>query len=174
LLYALAQENNCAFGKENLMTPKHFRLGWIVAVVMLTALACTCGPLSQVNSGAATAQAVASQAQGLATAADNLATAQIVASQIVSGSAPDDIPVYPDPQSLTTLSGIVGYQAKADLPTVTDFYKIEMVNKGWAQAADPIITDSAAVLSYKKDNRQATINLAFTGGVTAVAIQYTP
>ena len=44
----------------------------------------------------------------------------------------------------------------------------------WKRAADPVTTDTAAVLSYQKGDRQATINLAYTGGVTAVGIQYTP
>ena len=59
------------------MTIKHFRLGWLAAVVMLTALACTCGPLSQATQGVQTAQALGTQAQGLATQAQGLATAAL-------------------------------------------------------------------------------------------------
>ena len=44
----------------------------------------------------------------------------------------------------------------------------------WKRAADPLTTDTAAVLSYQKGDRQATINLAFSGEVTAAGIQYTP
>lgn len=182
------------------MSRKSFRVGWIFGVVMLVALACTCGPLSQATQGVQTAQAVASQAQGFATSAVSAATqleqsgvlktaeaeaSQIAtsgalstvvaeATQIVSGDVPDDIPVYPDHQSLVTISGTVGYQAQADLQTVLKFYQTEMVNKGWEQSSEPIVSDSAAILSYKKGDRQATINLGFTGGITAVGIQYTP
>ena len=44
----------------------------------------------------------------------------------------------------------------------------------WKQAADPVTTDTAAVLSHQKGDRQATLNLAYSGGVTAAGIQYTP
>src|SRR5262245_30788564 len=138
------------------MKRSHFRLGWLVAVVMLTALACTCGPLNQATQGVQTAQALASQAQGLATKVEQsgfLKTAEAAASQAATsgvlktleaggtqgglGQVPDDIPVYSDHSQVVAFSGTIGYQAKADLKTVTEFYQTEMVNNGWEQAQDP-------------------------------------
>lgn len=185
------------------MTIKHFRLGWLVAVVMLTALACTCGPLSQVSQGVQTAQVLATQAQGLATQAQGLATAAVDAATQVeqagqtetaqAGAAPtdsggsqaptaavganglpDDIPVYSDNQGLGTAAGSAGYQSGADLKTLVDFYQTEMINKGWTKLGDAIVTDTAAQLSFQKGSRQAMINLASQSGHTAVGIIYTP
>ncbi len=87
---------------------------------------------------------------------------------------PEDIPIHPDNQNMVSINGTVGYQVNASLKTVQAFYQTEMVKNGWQETQPAMVTDTTVVMNYKKDNRQATIGLAFTGGVTAVGIQYTP
>lgn len=87
---------------------------------------------------------------------------------------PDDIPIHPDNQNMVSLDGTVGYQVSASLTTVQAFYQTEMVKNGWEEAQPAMVTDTTIVMVYAKGDRKATIGLAFTGGVTAVGIQYTP
>jgi hypothetical protein len=95
------------------MNRKSFRIGWLVSVVMLTALACTCGPLAQATQGIETVQAVASQAQGLVTQAQGLATEGVaLATQLEeSGMFETANAAY------TELAGVDGYQTALAITT---------------------------------------------------------
>ena len=178
------------------MKRKTFRVGWLVAVLMLTALACTCGPLSQVTQGVSTAQAVASQVQGLATQAADLQTAvatsgiaetlQSVSTLVVTsgaletalaavtdaslGQGPADIPVYPEKTNLFALAEIVTYTANGTFDQVVEFHKTEMPNNGWTQSPDPVSSTGVIILTYTKENRTATVTVTDSGGSVVVAV----
>jgi hypothetical protein len=178
-----------------------FKVGWVVAVLMLVTLACTCGPLSQVTQGMSTVQAVASQAQGLATQGSELQTSvatagvfetvealstQVATSGAVEtalaaatdssfGQGPADIPVYADHTNLFATAEVVSYTTSGTFDQVSEFYKTEMPNNGWTQSQDAISMAGMLVLTYTKDNRTATVTVTdggAGGGITvAVAIQ---
>src|SRR5437773_12546459 len=104
-------------------------LGWLIALVMIVALACTCGPLSQAQQTAQTAQAVVTQGQGLATdiatqgvlqtvqafataaaTGGYLETAQAAGTAFdgsSSGEVPDDIPIYQDNAGVRVIAGTI-------------------------------------------------------------------
>ncbi len=178
------------------------RAGWVVAILALATVACTCGlvqGLGQAQEGLQTAQALGTQAQQFATQAEALATqieqsglaetAQALATQSGSGdlqqtaeamataglgSAPEDIPLMEDRQNLVSTGQAVTYNTPSDSKTVIEFYKQEMVAQGWAQASDPVEFAGMATLAYSKDNRQVQIVIAGAGGQTSVAITITP
>lgn len=171
------------------MKRKTFRVGWLVAVLMLTALACTCGPLSQVTQGISTAQAVASQAQGLATdiaTSGVLETVQALSSEVATsgavetalavatdaslGQGPADIPVYPEKTNLFALAELVTYTANGTFDQVVEFHKTEMPNNGWVQSSDPISSTGVIILTYTKENRTATVTITDSDGSIVVAV----
>jgi hypothetical protein len=160
---------------------------WLMAAFMLTAIACSCGAVSQAQEGVQTAQAISTQAQGLATDIEDsgiVETAQAAATAglfetaaaagtavegATSGEVPDDIPIYPENAGVQVIAGVISYQAHADLATVTEFYKTEMVNNGWA-----LTQDLGQVFIFTKGDRTATFNLQFADEATVVAIQVQP
>jgi len=218
---------------------KTYRFGWVVGILALAAMACTCGAIGQVQQGVQTAQALATQgnelvtqAQGFATQGVALATqveesgllktaaayatdaesggllltAQAIGTEAATngdlatiealGTAlqspagtgtpeaggtevgttngvPDDIPIFAENAQLQSFGNIITYQAKGDLPTLTDFYQTELPKNGWTQSQDPILSSAASILTYKKDNRTATFNMIDSQGAVTIAIQIT-
>ena len=171
---------------------KRFGFIWVIAVFMLTALACTCGSLGQASQGIATAQALATQGSQFATQAEGLATtvatsgagdssgsastnasteASTEASSGSTVNVPPDIPLYSDRAEISGTSELVVYQAKTDLPTITKFYQDEMPKNGWTQSQDPVITDTLVMMLYQKDNRTATFNIKYQAPVSLVEIE---
>lgn len=173
-----------------------------MVIMMLTALACTCGTLGRAAQGIQTAQAVATQAQGLATeiattgALETLQSAgtvmattgavetlQSAATEIATAvgtqeggleGVPDDIPIYSDHTPIQFLQGAITYQAQTDMATLSTFYQDELPKNGWEQAEPPVVTDAAIILSYTKGDRNVTLNLVNAQTMTAVAIIITP
>lgn len=179
--------------KKTYMKNSTFRWGWLVAVLGMTALACTCGALSQAQQAVATAEALATQGQGLATEAQQLATefgdlaTEIEESgfqetaeamdtpsgddgDLVFGDVPEDVPVHPENDTLFSLEGSVTYFSSASFDQMVDFYKQEMPNKGWAEASAAVEAGGSAVLYYEKDGRKATVTLSDLGAQTGVQI----
>lgn len=190
-----------------------FRFGAVVGVLALAGMACTCGAISQVQGGVATAQALATQGNALVTQAQGFATQGVaLATQVeqsgllktaeaaiteaatsgvfetleASGTelgsvgtpepgstgVPDDMPVFQQNTQMQVIGNIITYQAETDLQTVTTFYQTELTKNGWEQAEDPIISSSATILTYKKGDRKATINMLSSGtDSVTIAIQ---
>ncbi len=172
-----------------------FRFGWLVAVLTLAAVACTCGAIGQATEAMQTAQALGTAAQQAATQAQALATqaeqsgfketAEALATQSGDnppikrtesgdgeggGEAPDDIPVYPDNTGFFGDEAGVWYSTSADFKTVTAFYTDEMPKNGWAEAEDPVEFGEMATLVYEKDSRKATVAIVSADGQTSVII----
>jgi hypothetical protein len=174
-------------GKETMVKRKATHIWVLMAAVMLTALACTCGAISQAQEGVQTAQAISTQAQGLATEIEDsgiLETAQAAATAglvetlqaagtsvegATSGEVPDDIPIYEPNAGVNVISGVISYQAQGDLATVTAFYKTEMANNGWE-----LTQDYGQALLFTKGDRTATMTLTDAQGSTVVGIQVAP
>jgi hypothetical protein len=164
-------------------------LWWLMAAFMLTAIACSCGAVTQAQEGVQTAQAISTQAQGLATeiedsgiveTAQAAATAGLLETAAAAGTAveggsfaegevPDDIPIYEPNAGVNVISGVISYQAQGDIATVTAFYKTEMVNNGWTLG-----DDFGPVFNFTKGDRTATFTLQDAQGTTVVGIQVTP
>jgi hypothetical protein len=207
-----------------MLTRKTYRFSWVIGILAMAALACTCGALGQVQGGVQTAQALATQGNQLVTQAQGLATQGVaLATQLeqsgllktaeaalteaatsgafetlgavgselpqsegtgtpnpavtdvpVTNGIPDDMPIFSQNAQLQLVGSIITYQAQGDLPTLTQFYKTELPKNGWEQAQDPITSSSASILSYKKGDRTATINMISAQTAVTVAIQMKP
>jgi hypothetical protein len=173
--------------RRTIVKTKAFRMWWLMAGFMLTAIACSCGAVTQATEGLETAQAISTQAQGLATdieesgivetaqaaaTAGLFETAAAAGTQIdgaTSGEVPDDIPIFEPNSGVQVISGVISYQALGDLATVTAFYKTEMVNNGWT-----LDQDYVQVLSFTKGDRTASMTLTDAQGSTFVGIQVQP
>ena len=202
-----------------MLTRKTFRFGWVIGILAMAALACTCGALGQVQGGVQTAQALATQGNQLVTQAQGLATQGVALATQVEQSGllktaqaalteaatsgvletlgaagtelqqpqgtpqpagtevpstngvPNDMPIYPQNVQLQLVGSIITYQANGDLPTLTQFYETELPKNGWEQDQAPITSSAASILSYKKGDRTATINMINAQTNVTIAIQ---
>jgi hypothetical protein len=173
------------------MQRRTYRLGWMISVLAVTAMACTCGALGQAQNAVETAQALATAGNELATAAQGFATeGSEFATQIATtgaletleavststggfGEGPDDIPVFSGGANVIATTDAVAYTSSGTAVEVSDFYKAEMVANGWTESADPISASGTFVLTYTKDNREAVISISEFGGQVSVAIGIT-
>lgn len=152
-----------------------YRFSWVVAVLALAIVACTCGALpdlSQVTQGLETAQSVATQigtAQALAT---QLPVSTKAGGGVSVGKAPDDIPVFPDNTQFFAIQDTVSYFTKADYKTVVDFYKKEMPNKGWklSTTQKSVESNNASVFYYEKSANKSTVTISSDGKQTIVQV----
>jgi hypothetical protein len=168
------------------MKRRPFRLGWLIAVLAMAALACTCGALGQAQDAIQTAEAIGTQAGELATAAQGFATqvegsgfeqtAEAIGTQsgddgdLLLGDIPEDIPVYPENETMFALEGTISYFSPDSFQQVVDFYKQEMVNRGWSEASGSAETSDSVVLIYQKDSRRATVTINAAADQTAVLV----
>jgi len=129
--------------------------------------------LSQEGPGlVATVQALATQQPGLmetiqSFATDNpglASTAIAMASQIANGGTPNSVPSdIPLPQQdkleqLNSNPGMVVFYTSIKYRTVVNFYKTEMVNKGWSAVTQGTTqTTTTSILNFSKDNRTASV-----------------
>lgn len=177
------------------MLRRTFRLGWVVAVLALATLACTCGlvqGLTQAGEGLQTVQAVATQVTTLQAAATQIATSgvletvQAVATQAATtgaletlqavgtdvgvGERPEDIPVMEDPKDLFTTKELVSYTVSANFDDVVKFYRDEMAANGWEETNDSFVSTGFATLTFKKTDREASAVISGDGGVVSIII----
>ena len=160
------------------MIQQKFRFGWVVAVVAMVTLACTCGGLSQAQGQLQTAQAVAT---GIATSGAIETLQALSTEQPTSqsgdnggnvGAVPDNIPVMDGAKDVVAAGGAVTYTVPADLTTAVDFYSSGMVDKGWKESQPKVeLAGVATVLTYTNDdNQEAVVTLTAQGSDTLVAI----
>jgi len=166
-----------------------FRWGWVIGVLALAGLACTCGALSQASQ---TTQVLATQAQasttrvktiGVPTATSEPAETSEAPSTPTSGEqgtpgtpeftlgeAPKDIPVYKDNTEFYGASSAVLYSAAISYNDMVKFYKAQMPENGWVEASGSMDAGGFAVLYYEKDNRKATVTVTDVKGHSSVVI----
>ncbi len=172
------------------MKQNKLRLGWVVAVLAMVTMACTCGGLSGLGQAQGQLQTAQALATGVATSgvigtAEALATADASTPSgggdttpggggITVGGVPDNIPVMDGAQNLVAAGGGVQYLVSADLKTAEDFYKKGMTDKGWTESDAPIeVAGVNATLSYQNDTQKAVVVITSQGGQTAVQIAVT-
>lgn len=178
------------------MKKNKFRIGWVMALLALVTMACTCGLLSglgQAGNALQTAQSLATgvatsgileTAQAIATEGENspyVLTAEALATQVGSGGggvsfgeAPPDIPVIEDHDQFFGSNDVVTYFTKVDYKTALEFYKKEMPAHEWKEADGSTETDNTAVLYYDKPDRKATVTISAPVGQTTVQILIEP
>lgn len=91
---------------------------------------------------------------------------KIVAPEGVAPPLSDDIPVIEGATELTAMSGVVSYKTTRTAAEVTVFYSEAMLAKGWTAGEGAI----EGMLSFTKDERQATIMIQAESGVTSVTV----
>lgn len=171
-------------------------LGWIGAVMALTAMACTCGGLTLPGTGTATAPAkntstvpsarptrTPKESSGEATelpvaaseteAAAAIETANALVTEVsVQMTAPEDMPVYEPNKDFFGSENFVSYATSAEFDKVLEFYKTELLNQGWeeTESDQAMETKSYAYMFYGKDKRVASIMLTASDGQVMVLI----
>jgi hypothetical protein len=73
------------------------------------------------------------------------------------GGAPEDIPVMADATDQSAFGTMTTYSSPSAFDDVVNFYKKEMVAKGWTAKDDGMAMDGFAQLSFTKDNRTASV-----------------
>ncbi|MBI5566396.1 MAG: hypothetical protein HY870_15965 [Chloroflexi bacterium] len=73
------------------------------------------------------------------------------------GGAPEDIPVMADATDQSAFGAMSTYSSPSAFDAVVEFYKAEMVAKGWAAQEGGMAMDGFAQLTFTKDNRTASV-----------------
>jgi hypothetical protein len=172
------------------MQRRTYRLGWMVSVLAVTALACTCGALGQATSAVETAQALATAGNELATAAQGFATEgaefatqaattgafetlEALSTDTGFGEGPEDVPILEGSTGVVATNDAITYTTTASVDEVGDFYTTEMVNNGWTESQDPFSGSGTIILTYTKDGREAVVTATDFNGQTTVVIGIT-
>ncbi len=77
-----------------------------------------------------------------------------------TGGLPEDIPVYPNRQNQTSMSGMLAFETEDDLATVVDFYTSEMESAGWSMEEGAMSTDTMEMQTWTKDTRSAQVMIS--------------
>ncbi|MGC9347486.1 MAG: hypothetical protein ACP5JG_05030, partial [Anaerolineae bacterium] len=77
-----------------------------------------------------------------------------------SGGLPEDVPLYPGAQDVSSLGTITVFSVDDDVETVNEYYESELENAGWTQTEDAFSTSSMANSVWEKDDR--TLNLTIS------------
>jgi hypothetical protein len=91
---------------------------------------------------------------------------KIVAPEGVEPPIAEDIPIIEGATELTAMTGVVSYKTTRSVDEVTAFYRQAMADKGWTAAEGAV----EGMLSYTKDQRQATVMVQAEAGVTTVTV----
>jgi hypothetical protein len=76
---------------------------------------------------------------------------------------PADIPIYPGAAIQSSDPGMVTFQAGASLQTVRDFYKTKLAAAGWTLDGQPIESEGAVIMNWKKGNQTVMISITALG-----------
>jgi hypothetical protein len=79
-----------------------------------------------------------------------------------------DAPLLPDASNVEKLPGALSYNTSTGIAEVAAFYQQEIPSLGWTPEGAADISDSAALLTYKKDRQILTVVLTTTDTVTTV------
>jgi hypothetical protein len=75
---------------------------------------------------------------------------------------PDDIPVVDaETENFFAMEGVVSYSTSMEFAEVVEFYKTEMIEKGWEYVnAMSVETSDAAVLNYDQPDQSAIVTIS--------------
>jgi len=98
-------------------------------------------------------------------------TIQVPAEALAGTESAQDIPLPPDAEQVSTLSGMTAFQSASTPQQVAEFYKAEMPKNGWTQTQDEPSGD-VYTLAFAKESRTASfvITADSTSGKTSVVI----
>jgi hypothetical protein len=81
-----------------------------------------------------------------------------------------DAPMLPDATSVVRLPGLITYSTTASLTDATAFYQKQLPTLGWQAPKPPVVTDTAALLSFTQGGQHLSIGIATADGSTTVQI----
>jgi hypothetical protein len=70
-----------------------------------------------------------------------------------------DLPLPADATRLVKLPGLVGFDSTAAPQETSAFYQAELAGIGWAPVAEPQVSGSVILLSYRRDKQMLEINI---------------
>jgi hypothetical protein len=77
-----------------------------------------------------------------------------------SGGLPDDLPLYPEAEGLTTFGSMTMFTVGDDIETVNEFYLDALESAGWSQVeGSAMSTDEMATTTWTKDGETLTLNV---------------
>ncbi len=79
-------------------------------------------------------------------------------------------PLLPAATNVQKLPGVMTFDISASVADASAFYQQQLPGLGWKALAEPIITDSAAVLQYGQGDQTMTLLIRADAGVTRVNI----
>jgi hypothetical protein len=97
---------------------------------------------------------------------------QLVTIQLPEDCPPGmvDAPLLPDASSVQNLPGALSYTTSTSLAEAAAFYQEEIPKLGWTPEGVADISESAALLTYKKGKQNITVVVTITDSVTTVHI----
>ena len=90
-----------------------------------------------------------------------------------SGGFPEDIPVYPNQQNRTSMSGMLNFETEDGFDTVVDFYASEMEAAGWSTVEEENMSMETMVMqTWTKDDRSVELMISTDeeSGITSVTL----
>ncbi len=81
--------------------------------------------------------------------------------EAATGGLPEDIPLHPDAQELTSMAGMTIFSVDRRLEDVTTFYNEQLSAAGWTEdEASGFSSDEVVMQSWTKDNRTLQVNVS--------------
>ena len=91
-----------------------------------------------------------------------------------SGGLPDDIPLYPDAEGLTTFGPMTTFTVEDDVETVNEFYADALKNAGWSEVTENALsTEEMATTTWQKDGETLTLNIVKSSGDDGTQVMFT-
>ena len=81
-----------------------------------------------------------------------------------------DAPLLPDASGVQTVPGTLSYTTSTSIEEAAAFYQQELPSLGWTLEGAAEVTESAALLNYKKNRQNMTVILIATDSVPTVQI----
>ncbi len=97
-------------------------------------------------------------------------TIAAIATSVLGGEAPPDIPVIEGANIVVASSQAVSYDTTTSFDDVVKYYKDQMPANGWAEAEGSITFGDNSVTNYTKDSRKAVVTITKQGDKTLVNI----
>ena len=81
-----------------------------------------------------------------------------------------DAPLLPDASDVEKLPGALSYNTATSLEEAATFYQQELPKLGWTLEGTADVSESAALLTYKKEDQIMTVAITTTNNVTTIRI----
>jgi hypothetical protein len=81
-----------------------------------------------------------------------------------------DAPTLPDALNVVKMPAIMSYETKSSVNDAAAFYQQELPKSGWESLVEPSITDTAALLTFARENETMAVIIAVEESTTTVRI----